>query len=123
VPIPPSKGKGDPLYDDRISLIVKKIREHPPVDVRELIIQTQSTVAAHLSPTRLRPSDLETIYSLDEALLTPPIAQIAIVDDVLTTGAHFKAVKSMLSNRLPNAKIIGLFIARRAIGTDNIQDS
>jgi predicted amidophosphoribosyltransferase len=120
VPVPPSKAKSDPLYDNRISLILKKIREHPPVDIRELIIQTQSTVAAHLSPTRLRPSDLETIYSLDEALLTPHIPQIAIVDDVLTTGAHFKAVKAILSNRLPNTKIIGLFIARTARGTDVI---
>ena len=39
---------------------------------------------------------------------------IAVVDDVLTTGAHYRAAKSLLSARFPGTRIAGLFIARRA---------
>jgi predicted amidophosphoribosyltransferase len=38
---------------------------------------------------------------------------IGIFDDVLTTGAHFKSVQSLLRDQFPQAQIIGLFIARR----------
>jgi hypothetical protein len=37
------------------------------------------------------------------------------LDDVLTTGAHFRAAKRVLHARFPQAQIIGLFVARRAI--------
>jgi hypothetical protein len=122
VPVPPSKSKSDPLYDDRITLMLNQIRPDPPMDVRELVIQTQSTPAAHLNGIRPSPQDLERLYIVDESILIPPICHIAIVDDVLTTGAHFRAVKSILANRLPESKIIGLFIARTAIDTDDIDD-
>ena len=35
------------------------------------------------------------------------------VDDVLTTGAHFRAMSSLLGAGFPKARIMGLFIARR----------
>ena len=34
VPIPPSKAKGDPLYDDRLTHLLNSIRPQPPLDVR-----------------------------------------------------------------------------------------
>ena len=62
VPIPPSKAKNDPMYDDRMS---------------------------------------------------PTPTHIAICDDVLTTGAHFKAAQSILREAFPDAQIVGCFTARR----------
>ena len=50
-------------------------------------------------------------------LTTPAPTSIAIVDDVLTTGAHIRAATAVLAARLPTAAIVGLFIARRAPGT------
>ncbi len=47
VPIPPSKAKGDPGYDDRMTQMLLAMRSHPPVDVRDLIVQTESTDAVH----------------------------------------------------------------------------
>jgi predicted amidophosphoribosyltransferase len=40
---------------------------------------------------------------------------IGIVDDLLTTGSHFRAIKDKLLERLPHARIVGFFIARRAM--------
>ena len=38
---------------------------------------------------------------------------VAVVDDLLTTGAHFRAVATVLSARFPDIDVVGLFIARR----------
>lgn len=122
VPIPPSKAKGDPLYDDRVTQMIRAIRPQPPVDVRELILQTESTEAAHLSETRPSPEEIQARYSIDEALAQEPINQIAIVDDMLTAGAHYRAAKAILAQRFPTTKIIGLFISRRVPDTSEIDD-
>ena len=43
VPIPPSKAKSDPLYDDRMEQILRKIWPGQQIDMRELVIQPVST--------------------------------------------------------------------------------
>ena len=46
----------------------------------------------------------------------PAPTSIAIVDDVLTTGAHCRASRGALGPRFPTAAILGLFRARRVPG-------
>ena len=43
---------------------------------------------------------------------------IAVVDDVITSGAHFRAAKDLLAERFPEAQIIGIFWAR-AVDVDS----
>jgi hypoxanthine-guanine phosphoribosyltransferase len=38
---------------------------------------------------------------------------LVVVDDVLTTGAHFKAMQRILNERFPDVSLIGVFVARR----------
>jgi len=40
---------------------------------------------------------------------------VGVVDDLLTTGSHFRAVKDMIFEKKPNCRVVGFFIARRAI--------
>ena len=116
VPMPPSKAKSDPLYDDRMVQVLTTIRPTPPLDVRELIVQPVSTEAAHDSTYRPSPADVRSRYRVDDAQASPPPHDlIAIVDDVLTTGAHFVAAKSLLAEQFPDASIVGIFVARRAL--------
>ena len=122
VPIPPSKARGDPLYDDRLTRMLHAIRAAPPLDIRELVIQTQSTEPAHGTDIRPRPAEIEALYRVDGALTEPMPHIIALVDDLLTTGAHFRAAKSVLSTCFPDVAIIGLFIARRAPDTADLED-
>ncbi len=112
VPVPPSKVHGDPDYDDRITRICQAIPQTFPIDVRELVVQTVSTAAAHQGD---RPSveDLLHIYQIDEAKTTPAPLRIAIIDDVLTAGTHYRAMHTVLSGRFPGVPIVGMFIARR----------
>lgn len=112
-PMPPSKARTDPLYDDRVLRMLHAIRPVPALDIRELLIQPVSTDAAHAVTVRPRPEDLVGRYQVDGALVAPAPRVIALVDDVLTTGAHFKAGQAVLQRAFPAARIVGLFIARR----------
>lgn len=117
VPTPPSKIKSHPDYDDRITRICKGIRSQPPLDVRELVVQSKSLQAAHEVAPGHRPTveDLLAVWQIDEALTASAPTRITIVDDVLTAGVHYRAMHTILSSRFPSAKIIGLFVARRII--------
>lgn len=112
VPVPSSKAPGHPDYDDRLTRIAKLI---PGADVRELVRNTKSHEAAHESDHRPTVEDLVEIYEIDESLADPEPTSIVIFDDVLTAGTHFKAMQQVLRGRFPNAKIYGVFIARRAL--------
>jgi len=113
VPIPPSKAKEDPLYDDRLTRMLTAVRPEPPLDVRECIVQTESTKAAHRQERRPRPEEIERLYRVDETLTNPAPVQIALVDDMVTTGAHYRAAQAILSNRFPQTVFVGLFLSRR----------
>ena len=115
VPIPPSKGKDDPLYDDRVMRMLNFIRPEPPLDIRDVIVQTESVCASHGRDDRPGPNEIRALYWIDEELVAPQPVRIALVDDVLTTGAHFRAAKLALAAHFPDTTIVGLFIARRAI--------
>jgi len=116
VPIPPSKSKNDPLYDDRGIHLLKEIDNQgkSQLDIRELITQSKTITAAHEnSSDRRSASDaLAEIYRIEENLCNPAPANIIIFDDVITTGAHYLAMKNVLLERFPRAKTFGFFIAR-----------
>ncbi|AXK82249.1 hypothetical protein DW352_18005 [Pseudolabrys taiwanensis] len=115
VPVPPSKAVGDVDYDDRIHKVCQAIPSASPVDVRDLVIQTKSLNAAHESSDRPTVEDLLAVYQIDETKAEPALKRIAIVDDVLTAGTHFRAVKSVLEKRFPGVPIVGFFVARRVL--------
>ena len=54
------------------------------------------------------------------SLSAPPPRTIAVVDDILTTGAHFRAAHAIPSARFLTATVVGLFIARRVPNTADL---
>ena len=116
VPIPPSKKPGHRYYDDRITQMLQAIWPDKKIDIRELIIQKKSTETAHGSSVRPTPQQIKAVYRIDKDLTIPEPATIAVVDDVLTTGAHFRAASEVLKEQFPETPILGLFIARRVPG-------
>jgi predicted amidophosphoribosyltransferase len=116
VPVPCSKARDHPDYDDRMERICRQIA--PNLDVRCMIEQVQSTNASHSvrEGERNRIEELLEIYRGVEALADPAPRVIAIVDDVLTSGTHYRAVQIRLVERFPNVPIVGLFVARRVFG-------
>ena len=77
-------------------------------------MQRESAEAAHGSAQRPGPKDLAALYRIDEWLASPQPVRLMVVDDVLTTGAHFKAAQDVLTRRFPEVPVFGLFVARRA---------
>jgi hypothetical protein len=112
IPVPPCRAKDDPLYDDRMVQILQQLGSD--LDVRELIVQSKSYDASHGAATsRPGPDELYQRYQIDQTLIEPVPRSIAVVDDVLTTGAHFKAMQRILNETFPSVPLIGLFLARR----------
>ncbi|MBJ7438586.1 MAG: hypothetical protein JHD35_06135 [Sphingopyxis sp.] len=119
VPVPGSKALGHPERDDRMERVCQQMGQPSP-DVRSLIIQTQSTTASHEAAPgdRITVDALRALYTIDEALTVPAPQAIAIVDDVLTAGTHYRAMHSTLTARFPEIPIIGVFVARRVFPDD-----
>ena len=118
IPIPPSKSRTDPNYDDRVLKMIQVACSGLGADIRELVYQVNSIPAAHESDDRPTPTDLRSNYAINEAIAGKVPELMLVYDDVLTTGAHFKAMRSILSDRYPHVRIIGLFIARRVPDAD-----
>lgn len=118
VPVPPSKAKNDDLYDDRLLQVLSGYKAlNGDVDFRELITQTASTDSAH-DDNRLSPDDYSKLYTIDNSLTQGVRQDILILDDVITTGSHYKAMQNTLQNQFPGHRIHGVFIARRAPDTE-----
>jgi hypothetical protein len=115
VPVPPSKLKTDPEYDDRMMCMLRALQAPAGItpDVRELVVQTKPMPAAHESANRPPPSEWEKVYAINEALAKRVPTWIGIIDDLLVTGCRFRAMSNILRKRFPEARITGLFIARR----------
>lgn len=114
VPVPPSKTKDHPEYDSRLVEILHRFEAGRHLDVRELVLMTDSVDAAHLSEDPRSVQNLVRRMKLDSSLTTPRPNAICVFDDVLTTGAHFKAVQAFLRTEFPTVPLAGLFLARRA---------
>jgi hypothetical protein len=114
VTIPPSKAKSDPAYDDRLYRILGKVKElEQSLDLRDLLVRKTSRDAAHISGSkRLKVQELLTDLYVDESVTKPAPNAIAVFDDVITSGASFKAAQALLQQRYPNVPIIGIFVAR-----------
>lgn len=122
VPVPPSKVRGHQYFDDRMIQVLGHMNAGGTLDCRELVIQRESTSAAHQSASRPSPDELAKNYYINENCSLPEPKNFIVVDDVLTMGAHFKAMQMVLRNRYPDiGKVIGLFYAR-SVREDIVDD-
>jgi hypothetical protein len=120
VPIPPSQAKNTGEYDDRLSQVGRKLCLGTKARFAELIIQKASTSPHHQPDAGpRRPELIAANYAIDESIDSPDPTRIWVIDDVLTTGAHYKAAQRVLLGRFPNAQVYGVFIARRVPSPDS----
>lgn len=118
VPIPPSKIKDDPQHDDCILRILKQAQQiEKNLDIRELLLAKNNREPAHL-PGNKRPTLQEHLNNLiinKEQLHTPVSTKaIVIFDDIITTGASYKAAQHVLNKQFPETIIIGVFVGRNS---------
>lgn len=123
IPIPPSKVKGHKDYDDRALRTLRMAFNGYDADIRDLLHQTENVEADHSRDERISPNDLYEILEVDSKLLAGGIRPggIILFDDVLTTGKHFKCCCRRLAEAVPDAGIVGVFVAR-CVHPDPIDD-
>lgn len=106
--VPGSRHPGDRAYDPRFDWLFDCLGAcRPDLRLERPLAVTGSGVAAHAGGSR-RPCEL--YGSLTWLGLRRPAAALALVDDVLTTGAHFKACQQALAERGVR-RVVGVFWA------------
>ena len=103
VAIPSSSGTNRP-----IGMLLDRLRL---TDVRQLVEQRKPTPMSRTG-WRLPAVEREALLTVNELAVDPQPNAVVLVDDVLTTGSHFRAVRNVLRKRWPKLSIIGLFLAR-----------
>lgn len=116
VPMSPSKTKSDPHYDDRLCKVLLRMKEiEGSLDIREFLLAKTNREAAH-NPGAVRPRVEDHIknFTLDDSQKNPKPRAIILFDDIITSGAHFKAAQTIIQKEFPEVPVIGLFVARNA---------
>lgn len=124
LPIPPSRIKTDPLFDDRtyriltLAIAVSTSCKHFVTDA----LYQHSNRESFSSITAKRDVDeLVSNYSMNDIPNYDPEKDLIVIfDDMLTTGCHFKAVEELVLDKYPNAVVMGIFVARRVIKSEAI---
>ncbi|NVJ64750.1 MAG: hypothetical protein HWD84_11060 [Flavobacteriaceae bacterium] len=116
VPIPPSKVVGDPDYDPRMrkSLDQAASTLNCQLPISECITQIANAEPDHESAnSRLYPEDRANTYQIHQDRIPDGTECIILVDDMLTTGSHYKGAEISIKRLYPQMQVQGLFIARR----------
>lgn len=111
IPMPTSKPKNSTEFNNRlIQTMEELLKLDNSYKIFDCFDVQNNLVPAHYNGYR-NPNDLK-----QEILFYPPNffdKNIVLIDDVLTTGGHFKACKNILLEKLdPNINIVGLFLAK-----------
>lgn len=109
VPTPPSKPRGDPNYDARLPRILNMAG----LLFADCVVQVRPLDTSHTSAVRPDLRSLAQAYGVDEIFAPPSPERLIVLDDVLTTGRHFRAMDQVLRAAFPEVEIIGVFLARR----------
>ncbi len=115
--IPPSKIRSDIRYDDRMERTLNKLcKINPNIFIEEPVLLKKSRPACHRGGPRYI-SGLMANYEW-KGFINRGIHRIYIIDDVITTGSHFKAYKNFITLNHEPVEVIGLFWATTV---DNIE--
>ena len=111
VPAPTSNPRGSQNCDDRLDKVAKLLTDKYPNLILEHLIDTKVSVtpANHGGSRNIDTIKVNTVWN---GFSSDEIDTIIILDDVITTGAHFKAWKEVIKQNYPNVKYIyGFFWA------------
>lgn len=117
IPIPPSRAFADVDHDQRMLPVLRLAFRDYDVDIRTILSQRQTMQPDHLCRRR---SSVDALYGRLQinwqTLAARPLRdRLVLVDDVITTGKHYRCCERRLREALPAATIMGLFVARRVL--------
>lgn len=109
--VPSSKNKHDPMYDRRFEDLFEELKKFSPcIEVVWPVVAINSVQASHHSGSR-DPDVLKQNYNYSGFAGIEPESLI-VFDDVLTSGAHFRAYKDFIIESGYQGKVFGVFWAK-----------
>lgn len=116
VPAVTSKSRTDPNYDDRLIKVCSTVASRfPNVDSYELLSISRTIASAHPGAGTRNVNALFSNIVVDTSIAIRDYASVLIFDDVISSGAHFKACKLAIQRAYGNDVLIeGVFWARTA---------
>ncbi len=93
VPVPPSKPVGTKGYDNRMTLVCKLIESKTGIRCIDCLSAKTNLGAMHNGELSRDPELLRRNITFDSKMIPEGIKYIILVDDQLTKGTHFKAIK------------------------------
>jgi predicted amidophosphoribosyltransferase len=111
-PMPPSVLPWEDGYDERMDRVCRRVGRALGNEVAELLVANETVEAASRGGRRMSPAELGDWIDVDEEVVAPWPEQVLVVDDVVTSGAHFVAARRALEGRFPGVRVAGVFVAR-----------
>jgi predicted amidophosphoribosyltransferase len=115
VPTPPSTLRTNPQYDPRVEEVAERASQNfPHIEVASCV-ETILEIEKSKANTERRSAEriYDTLSVIPEKLPPDnPKSAVLILDDVLTSGAHFEAMRRRLREHLRYALIGGVYWAR-----------
>jgi hypothetical protein len=108
--IPTSKRTDDPEYDSRMADMTTLLKvKRPDLTIETPFAREASTTPAHHGGSR---NIDEIVANLRWLGVSAGCGTLVIIDDVLTTGAHYQACRRLVTQHAPHVRVAGLFWAR-----------
>jgi len=108
--IPPSKCKSDRRYDDRLEKTLNQLVKLRHRIVIEEPISIKKTIrASHFGGPRLI-DEIADNYNW-KGLGNNHVGRLYVIDDIITTGSHYKAFQKIMSSNHHQTEMTGLFWA------------
>lgn len=110
VAMPTSKHKSDPKYDSRLEdTLISLSKKKCNVTIQEPFILKDTMIPSHSGGTRSPQIIYDNLLWRGFAAHTH---RVFLVDDLLTTGSHFKACQRLILEHHPEMEVIGIFWAK-----------
>jgi hypothetical protein len=114
IPIPPSKCRANPKYDDRMEQVASGIADLNFANYFPVLETKNDSLASHLSSDSRDPSIIYDNMVVNTNLLGNYSSGdiLVLLDDVLTSGAHLSAALRHLRETFDKPNVMGIFWAK-----------
>jgi len=113
VPAPTSNPRSSGNFDSRIEdTIIELIKYQQNLLFQPVLDLKQAIPSAHAGGGSRNPFEIKKNLMVSPFTIEPVPKRIFLIDDMITTGGHFRAFKDKLLEKYPSLQVIGIFWAK-----------